>query len=262
LPSVEREVFPNPPLKAILAQARFPSIPGFDKRAADALEERLDGYPNVSAEGEVGVRLDRAGAPHKTESYHWRFSSDDASWSVVLGADFVTLEASAPRRVRWREFRDRFGAVWEAALEGLRPSRRLQLGLRYINHIEGDVDYDWARAINPELLGFLAAPERQAALELSLDNWLFSVPQALLAMKHGVVRAGERDALGYLLDFDCVTQEHQDRLDVEAALETLDTFHDSISTLFRWSVTDEAVQEFRRDSARPVPMARSGPPRR
>lgn len=148
---------------------------------------------------------------------HRRYTTDDGAWAVLLGDGFVTLEAAAPWATTFAEFRARFEAL--AATDAT-------VGLRYVNHIERDGD--WHEAVNPELLGFLA--EHQATLELAVNHWVFKEDDRILALKHGVVRAGPEEALGYLLDLDCVT------LEPGPPLPLLDDLHKTLVGVFRWCV--------------------------
>ena len=229
---VEREAFANPPLKTIIAQVRYTPRPELVER--EPPQVLRDAYP--------AVRQVTGDDPH------WRLTSSDG-WAVALGADFLTVEAEQPRRVRYVEVRDRLVQT----AEEVGALRVQQVGLRYINHIQREhLDYDWSRAVNPALLGMLARPGAQQALEVSVNHWLFRVPAGLLALNHGLMRLGERDALGYLLDFDC-TSAARARAAPERPLDAvLDELHETIAPLFRWCVGPDALEEFRR----PAPTGR------
>ena len=67
----------------------------------------------------------------------------------------------------------------------------------------------------------------------------------MLSFKHGIVGLGTKNAPGYLLDFDCFTQAPPGGADTALMLSRFDSFHDIIWRLFRWSLTDEAIELFR-----------------
>lgn len=248
LPEVEHERFAEPPLKAMLGQLRFPPI----LRLADAaglapLQDALrDDFPELREEHQVSIAIGSEGAA-QTAQRLWRLSTEDGAWSVLFAPDFVTLEAEPNQYTDYQEFRERFARLWEVAFEHLKPLRRVQQGLRYIDHIAGDLrGPEWERWINADLLGMTRLEGFADSLEHALTDVRFRLPDGQLSFKHGMVRAGPENAPGYLLDFDCFSQEPSEELDVETVLGLFDSFHDVIWRLFRFSVTDQAVEGFRR----------------
>jgi len=139
---------------------------------------------------------------------------------------------------------NRFGTVWERALPILRPAARVRQGLRYINHIPGELPGDWARLINAELLGVVSNPMFADEVVQSLSDIRLGRPDGVLAFKHGVVPAGPTQELGFVLDFDYFTQERSEQLSTEAILDVFDSYHTVIYNLFRWCVTPEALELF------------------
>lgn len=204
-----------------------------------------EAYPDLQTQQQVGLMMTPEGAFQTDASKHWRFVSADGAWAVVLATDFLTLEATAPLYTDYSEFRRRFGEVWTAAEGLLSPSRCVQQGLRYINHIEREFRAaEWNRLINPILLGPIGSDVFGEELEQAICDIRLTRSDGQLVMKHGVVRAGPERRRGYLLDFDYFVQEPADEMDAAALLRRFDQFHAVIYQLFRWSITEEALNEF------------------
>lgn len=226
LEPAEREVFPNPPLKTIIAQVRFLPVP----------ELLGSGEPQALREAYPSVQRVEGAEPH------WRLTAD-GGWALTLGAEFLAVEADDPGRVSYAEVRERLAQAWSL----VHASEKLEVGLRYINHIErDDLVYDWSRVVNGMLLGLLAQRAAQQALEVSVNNWMFRVPAGLLVLNHGLMRLGKGGALGYLLDLDCTTIGRRDAAPGQPVEEVLDELHDTIAPLFRWCLGPDALEEFRR----------------
>ena len=88
----------------------------------------------------------------------------------------------------------------------------MQQGLRYVDHVEGELSTpDWARLINPELLGPLATSLSEGIVQ-TISDLRFQREDGALVFKHGLVPAGPENKLGYLLDFDYFTLEPTDEV--------------------------------------------------
>lgn len=246
--SVEHERFAHPPLKAMFGQVRFPAVLKVaDPGSLGAFQEALrDRFPEFAQEEQVTFVVGPEGAQAPVNARRYRFSTTDGTWSVVLAPDMLTVEAGADQYTSYDRFREHFIAVWSAALEHIAPSRVLHQGLRYIDHIERDLrGADWGRLVRPELLGSLASEELAGGLLHAVTDMRLERPHGLLFFKHGVAQAGPTNALGYLFDFDYFTQEATVDIDPEQLGERFDRFHDELYALFRWCITEEAVEEFR-----------------
>ena len=249
LPAVEHETLPSPPLKAMLGQVRFPPILRIaDPSGLAVFQESLrEEFPHLSEEQQISITIGPEGPTQKTDLRQWRFSSADKAWSIVLSPSFLTVEAAADRYTSYKAFRETFARIWEVALSELQPARRLQQGLRYIDHIEKELPGpEWASFINPELLGPIADQRFGDRLKQAICDLRFELDSGQLAFKHGILTAGPENRVGYLLDFDYFEQEESEDLTVKTILSRFDAFHDEIYALFRWCITDKALEEFRR----------------
>jgi uncharacterized protein (TIGR04255 family) len=249
IPAATHERLENPPLKAMLGQVRFPSILKVADLAAVApfQEAVRDDFPEFAQEQQVSVVIGPEGPQQPVAGRSYRFATSDGTWSVVLAPDSMTVEAGPGQYTSYQAFRQRFASVWEAVVTQFGPTRIIYQGLRYIDHIEREFEGpEWAKLINRELLGGLAGEHLSGGLLHSVTDMRFQRPDGLLFFKHGITRAGPENSIGYLLDFDYFTQEPTEDLEVESLMQRFDTFHELLYAFFRWCVTDEAIQEFRR----------------
>jgi uncharacterized protein (TIGR04255 family) len=249
IPEAPYEVFANPPLKAMLGQVRFPPILRIaDIAALGAFQEHIrDEWPDFAQEQQISFLIGpgapaQAAAPQAVS----RFTSQDGLWSLVLAPDVLTLEAgtSGPYS-SYEEFSKRFAQAWTAVLDVFRPSAITRQGLRYVDHIEGDFPVaDWAGLINPELLGPVIGVLAQGLVQ-AVAEYRFDREDGLLVFKHGLVPAGPDNTPGYLLDFDYFTEQHSGDVSLDALKTRFDSYHDACYALFRWCVTDHALERFR-----------------
>ncbi len=248
IPQVEHEVFPNPPLKVMLGQLRFPPVLRIADLASlvpfqDAIRHQ---FPSFRQEQQLSFMLGPQGPQGASAQQAYRFITADAAWSILLTPDAVTLEADvAAGYTSYDQFVERFRLVWDAIVTHFAPRQVMRQGLRYVDHIEGDRSApEWASVINGELLGPLVnrfgAAISQAVSELRLTR-----DDGVLVFKHGVLPLGPGASMGYLLDFDYVTEEASDDASVEAVMTRFDAYHEALYRLFRWCVTDEALEAFR-----------------
>jgi uncharacterized protein (TIGR04255 family) len=249
LPEVEHERLGAPPLKAMLGQIRFPAVLQIlDRGVFAAFQEAMRrDYPELSEETQVGLLVSPGGVTPSEPSRQWRLTTSNAAWTLRLASDSMTLEASiVAEYTDYSEFRRRFERACRTFLEHYSPSRIAQQGLRYINHLEEErATGGWRDWINPVLLGAIGATEFGEELQQAICDFRFRRPDGTLVLKHGVVPAGPQQTTGYLLDFDYFTQDPLAVISTEAIIARFDTLHDLIYPLFRWCVTDAAVEAFR-----------------
>ena len=247
VPVADHERFANPPLKALVGQIRFPAVLRITDHGfiAPFQEQLRNEYPELLDETQFGIVAGPAGAVQMEPQRQLRLANFDKSWSVVLAPTSLTLEAGVGY-TDFGEFVSRFERIWAAAVEHIGPTRRVQQGLRYINHIEGDLaPSDWRTLVNPGLLGAVGGPELGENIEQWVSDYRIARPDGTLVLKHGFVRAGIGNAPGYLLDFDYFTQLEPETLTAAAIASTFRSFHNVIYPLFIWCVTPAALDLFR-----------------
>ena len=248
IPIVEREVFPNPPLKAMLGQIRFPTVLRIaDLSSLVPFQEAIRrDFPTFREEQQLSLVMGAQGPQTPQIQKAYRFVTANRGWSILLTPDAVTLEADvAAGYTSYDEFVQRFRAVWGAIVDTFVPAEVSRQGLRYVDHIEGDRPApDWAALINPDLLGPLVAQFgdaiTQSASELRLTR-----EDGVLVFKHGMLPLGPGGAPGYLLDFDYFTEEPDNDTSLEAVMGRFDRYHELLYRMFHWCLTDAALEAFR-----------------
>lgn len=248
IPAAEHEIFSSPPLKAMLGQIRFPTM----LRIADLpslvpFQEAIRGdFPVFREEQQLSLVVGPQGPQTSQIQKAYRFVSANRGWSILLTPDAVTLEADITAGyTSYEEFVERFRAVWGTIVDQFAPAEVSRQGLRYVDHIEGHrAAPDWAALINPDLLGPLVAQFgnsiTQSASELRLAR-----EEGVLVFKHGMLPLGPEGAPGYLLDFDYFTEEPDNDTSLEAVMGRFDRYHELLYRMFRWCLTDAAVEAFR-----------------
>lgn len=232
----------------MLGQVRFDAILKIDQseHIVPFQETLRADYPIFEPQQEVGLLVGPKGSFQTQTSASWRFSTEDRAWSVVLANSFLTLEVDAAKYTHYEHFRERFDAAWTALATHFSPARRVQQGLRYVNHIEqSTLTNGWSSVINPQLLGPVASDAFGDEIDQALSEVRLRRPDGQLSVKHGLTVAGPEAALGYLLDFDYVSQEAVSDLEVNPILVRFDAFHEVIFDLFCWCLTAEYLRHVR-----------------
>jgi uncharacterized protein (TIGR04255 family) len=257
LPEVEYERFSNPPLRAMLGQVQFPTLLRLQKgpvEVADLQDAIRDVFPHFGVEQQIQIRVGPDGqANERIEAFAaFRFGTADGLWSAILTPTFLTVEAAAAGGdySSFDEFSALFRTVWGAVVEHLRPAKVTQQGLRYIDHIEGThTPAEWAKWINPALLGPLLTDELGIGAEHAISELKYPQLDGRLDFRHGIATAGPEAVPGYLLDYDVIRHGSFDAADVEGIMSRFDEAHTLVYRFFRWCVTDAAIEEFRSANA-------------
>lgn len=248
IPQIDHEVFANPPLRVMLGQVRFPPVLRIADLGSlvpfqDAIRHQ---FPTFRQEQQLSFMLGPQGPQAASAQQAYRFVTADGAWSILLTPDAVTLEADVAAGYRsYDEFVERFRLLWEAILSQFGPTQVARQGLRYVDHIEGERSApEWASVINGELLGPIVerfgSAISQTASELRLIR-----EDGVLVFKHGILPLGPNATMGYMLDFDYFTEKPSDDTSVDAVMTRFGAYHDMIYSLFRWCVTDAALEAFR-----------------
>jgi uncharacterized protein (TIGR04255 family) len=81
-----------------------------------------------------------------------------------------------------------------------------------------------------------------------LSEFRFHADAGALTLKHGLVKAGPDLRDGYLLDFDYFTEDLDGEFSSKEVLGRFVEFHNELHDVFRYCVTDAALEEFRKDA--------------
>jgi uncharacterized protein (TIGR04255 family) len=250
LPEYTRVLFGKSPLRLVVGQIRFPlqlrlTEAGFTAPFQEALAED---YPVAAREQQVAFQVSAKGLQTAPAETLLRFSSRDGAWAVVLGEAALTLEVRGYSAIE--EFTSRFEKVLAAAKERLRLRERSRLGLRYINefrHETGRSLADWAKLLNPELLGFLGGDLLEGRVEHMAHEVQVRRADGVLAVRHGLLAGGVVEPLPpapvadgrfYLLDMDYY-DERPAPLDIETTSRALTNYNDVMYRFFRWTLGEQ-----------------------
>ncbi len=252
----ERVVFERPPLVLAVFQVQFSNLPEVtDREYVEPFRRAIESnYPKLAPAQQVTVQLDLAsGEPRQMQTVQWRFTDQDANWTVVLASDFLTLEV---RRYRhFEEFTSRLRSLLIALAEYVRPKVGTRLGLRYINEIRVGTE-GLGSIVRPEILGLLSVAEFGQHAAQSLQEVILRFPEdQSIQVRHGFFPDGStvqpppgKPALSgpfYLLDFDASRVfSAPTLLEVEPDTigEYVERYHDEIEKIFRWSMTDQFTE--------------------
>ena len=200
----------------------------------------------------------------------WHFRDISREWTITLSQDTLGLETRAYDG--FDDFRSRFGNLVDALIEHVVPTLGTRLGLRFLNELRTGVAddqipksrsksterSDWRRIVRPELLGVAGLPEFQGHVQKSLQQiGLLERDGAAINLNHGIVPEGSiidppsaasKDRLHqpfYVLDIDAYQEFGRGRefgVTTTGIIERLDGFHEAISRIFRWSISEDYLQ--------------------
>lgn len=232
----------------MLGQVRFPPVLRIaDPASLASFQEAVrHQFPTFRQEQQLTLMMGAQGPQVPSLQNAYRFVTDDGAWNILLTTDAVTLEADiAAGYTSYDGFVEQFRLVWQAILAHFAPDRVARQGLRYVDHIEGErTAPEWAALINHDLLGPLVdrfgTAIAQSASELRLTR-----EDGVLVFKYGMLPLGPDATMGYLLDFDYFNEEPSDDTSLEAVMDRFTGYHEALYSLFRWCVTDVALEAFR-----------------
>jgi uncharacterized protein (TIGR04255 family) len=211
----EEVPLPRAPLVRVLAQVTFPLIAKLAQQDSIAdFQERIRArYPLLTPEAMHHIEMSPGTEPRVRTETVWRFSAADQAWRVSLATSFVALETTA--YTSRDDFVERLTDIARAFETTVDPKLVLRVGVRYINRIEGEGLDRLADLIEPEVLGVLRTPFKDAAQHLITEAMLRAEEGQLLA-RWGSLPAGATidpqalaplSAPSWILDLDLFTTE-------------------------------------------------------
>jgi len=255
IPKVERIVFEQTPLVLAICQVRFRPLLSISDPAAVAPLQRalLERYPILDPFGELELKLQ--GLPSQaqiepgTPAHRWKFTDPDDIWSVVIALDFITIETR--RYEAFEDFLQRLRELLAAFGESFPHTIGTRVGLRYINEIRA-ADERWADVVRPGLLGPLGEPELAGEIDQVIQQLVLKVDDDQgINFRHGVLEGtavqpspGDEPPVSkfYLLDYDAYREYPRPGsllLDPDVVCRQVETHHEAIERLFRWSITED-----------------------
>jgi uncharacterized protein (TIGR04255 family) len=252
LPDLPRIQLPHPPLRAVVCQIQYEGLGDIEDPAVIApLRKAIsDSYPKVSAQQRsVQIQMNQTGVSQQV-NIQWVFADAEDRWSLVVAPDFLAVETRGYQS--FDEFRQQVERAVNLALEHLKPSPIIKLGLRYINEIRPYVE----SAVLRDLLGPVQDPVLGPELILSRGELHLLVKgNVAITVRHGwypqgsTIRSANNDpGLAepfYLLDIDTYqvfSGEPGAFLPVDMVGPRLDVYHRNIYRLFRWAISTDYLQ--------------------
>lgn len=261
LPTAPEFTLERHQLAQAICQVRFSPVLRLQQQGEVAAfqEEVRPQYPGFFHEPAMAVVITPQGiAQQDTGTKNYRFVDADAGVVLVLGVDFVAIEAR-----RYVSIDDVVRRIQDAVaiVERLyKPAQRMRLGLRFTNELRFDsseLGTHLRDALNPRLLGPLGDDDVAPAVETTQSVVHLRTEQGnMLQVIHGLNPYGGTTVLPlpgipsppisqepfYLLDFDAYSEEIVPMSAAVVADQAM-VFNDQLRTLFAWSTTPE----YRRD---------------
>jgi uncharacterized protein (TIGR04255 family) len=234
----------------MLGQVQFPPILRLQKgigEVADLQDAIRELMPGFAVEQQIQVAVSLQGDAKSSSTNTYRFINEHETWSALLSQTSFTIEAVAGGRYSsYDDFRRLFEQIWPSVVAHLRPTRVTQQGLRYVDHLEGErTPAEWAEWINPSLFGGLATEQLSPDLEQAVTEMTYTYGDGRIVVRHGIAPAGPKKAKGYLVDADSIHTRPLEPQDVTGMLARFDESHDAVYRLFRWCMSDHAMEAFR-----------------
>lgn len=234
----EDVVFAGAPLTSVLCQVKFPPILSVAAPAGVAgFQEAMRAeYPRL-LDVEQSASFQVSPEPSMSLSAPvWKFTDEDAAWTVSLSIDFVSLDT--PTYSSIDEFLSRLDRVLSALHRTLRPASSTRVGIRKINHFVSDTrnTASLLGIIRPELLGPLATESFPAPISGAGSFLQFHEDESTIFVVRTGLDTDEEHPLIFVLDMDYFT-ERPFEIDGGDALSTsIRHFSDGMTSFFHWAV--------------------------
>lgn len=264
LGGLRREVLANSPLALVVCQVTFGAkLNATTDEVGGAFQNQIDEkYPRSHTTESFGIEVS-AGLGQVAEARNvptrrtLQFADIDLNWVVSLTNDSISLECKSYRE--FSEFKDRLTEVLDACIRIVRPTIMTRIGLRFINEVRVSSIESLQSYIHPDLLGSLSTPTFQQTVLRSVQSMELRVGDgAQINFNHGYfpdgttvqIQSDQHAPKGpfYLLDLDAyhVFQGKEVRAMKSAdVMKRAEKFHDTISHIFWWAVSDELVAQLR-----------------
>lgn len=216
-----------------------------DEGVAGFQEALRADYPHLSKEVDTEIQVDGQGQSVglRQKVPVWRLSDadgEDRNWQVSITVNWVALEVLAYSS--FEEYKSRLGRVLAVLERTVSPSKSKRVGLRKVNHFKHPSvrkPSDWARLLNPGLLGLTGDPVLPVEIAESFNVAEFEGDEHVrLRVMHGVPGAPD-DHLKYVLDSDCYSEQPFAIAPGSVLLDALQDFSETITGFFHWALTDE-----------------------
>jgi uncharacterized protein (TIGR04255 family) len=245
----------NAPLARVLAQVRFPEIQSVqDKRFVAGFQERIRRtYPRANFETLNGVML--GPTPQMTTSTIWRYFDNARKWRISLSDTFMSFETKA--YTSRKDFTDRFRDLLEQLGQTIAPTHIDRIGIRYVDQIALEEEESMSDMLRKEMIGVndIIGATHHMVSELEgetkegrvLVRWGHMPPDA----SHDPEVMPALQQRSWFLDVDSFRsyEEEAAEFDSNAAADVTYSLATRAYTIFRWSVTDQFLDRYGRETA-------------
>lgn len=240
VPSQERVVYRQNPLREVICQLRFPKQLSIDSDVPAKFQEYVSAdYPllqirNVAVFQVAGAEVSSTSSGNQ----HFDFESEDGKWKIVLNSEFIALITTDYRQ--WDEFKGRLIKAVDVFCACYRVPFFTRTGLRYVDRIsKGSLKLDdqWSALISPHFIGVLGEDGLEASeveSYYSTFTWRLS-DSAKSTVQYGLVKS-EKGEDEFFFDADYFSESKLEATS-HAAVANLERFRPQTYNLFRWSIT-------------------------
>ncbi|MEV0553839.1 TIGR04255 family protein [Streptomyces sp. NPDC050597] len=254
LPAIEVPLS-RAPLKRVLAQVRFPSVPDLalpegQHRFTQSLRSL---YPIARQQSGINLVIGPEGVTQQaSQSMVWQLHSKDEEWQVSFSDGFVALETK--RYTSRQDFCKRFTSILESLSAVAEPVMCDRIGIRYINQVsDREVLENLDRYLQAHVLGGwgLSRLTERATLLQSVNESLFSYGADKMLVRTGWIPAGRSveptipvlDSDTWVLDLDSFVDTAEDFSADHVARKVRD-LADAAYSGFRTLVKEEFLKHY------------------
>lgn len=249
-----RRVYARPPLALALCQIRYATRFGLNDLVIAPFQAAIEyDYPSPSRHEDIAAIQIGSGGNQidltvPSPGVMWKFTDETGDWTVSLTQDFLSLETRS--YADFDDFIVRLGRLMTALTETVKLGVGRRIGLRYINEIRGS-GIDWRDVITPELLGVLALEPFRQNCDHAYQVLTLRTPDARVNLQHGLFPNGSTvlpksdvppsTEPFYLVDIDMFREfplPHALEMTSPIVSGYVESFHATVSELFRWATTD------------------------
>lgn len=251
------EVFPNPTVKQVIFQVRFPSLFYIESKIGDLQLRLIQSFPKTSLVfrqqvviADLPPQLSPEGIPvdlnREASKKIWRFESVDGNVVLNVLADSLDISSQSHKTYSLGDgpkFRDVIRPILDSFIELTQIPGFTRIGLRYVDEcpvpaMENEVFSDWYNTAFPTGRFNLA----------TVRQMTFS---ALMSREDHFIRYVERLITGetpkLILDFD----GYAENILAEDYLATTDKLHETISTEYENTIKDPVYEYMRQGGNEP-----------
>lgn len=245
------------PLELVLCQVRWPEMSFLQEDQLRPLALKVGqamavDYPIYSEAKEVNYSITPEGVTQNVVGSVFQWVSVDQAWHVSLARRFVTLYCT--HYTNYAEFGDRLRTALVSVRELLNIQVIDRVGVRYVNRIADDATIaNLPNLIRPEVLGYpaLPMPAGEVTIRTSANQAIYSVADALLQVRSGMIPAGETvdpaiaplGGRSWVLDLDA-SVEARSMLDIDAVADRASQLSDIAYDYFKYVISEGFIDQF------------------